>query len=78
MSIHVLFFAGLLMIPGMLHENVDQIRDLPLQQGYVNDFEDLLTKKEERKLKRKLKEFEKITDHEIVVVTIPNLKAIPM
>ncbi len=44
--------------------------DTPGYKGWVNDFEDIFTEKEEKKLTQLLDSFEKETSYEVVIVTL--------
>lgn len=48
--------------------------NFPKRQGWVNDFNNILTTKEEKKLEKLVRNFEKKTTNEICIVTIETIQ----
>lgn len=72
-SILIYFFTCILFATCGQTQTVDRKdQHFPAPMGWVNDFEDIFTAVEERSLDSLIKEYEKRTSIEIVVISIPD------
>ena len=77
MKLNILFFAlllGLFAFSRGIDKDSNAPEQLPEPVGYVNDFEQILNRKQKNQLEKVLRDYEKQTTTEIVVVTVKTIE----
>ncbi len=58
----------------LMYASIARGQDIPMAAGYVSDFAHLMTNEEAASLEADLREFQKVSSFELLVVTVPSLR----